>query len=139
MASVVYDKFLKHLVQGDVNFSTGTFKVMLVSSSDAANKAVNEFRSSVTGIESSGTGYTASGVSSAVTMNNDTTNHKETATFASVSWSSATVSAVGCIIYLAVGSSATDILIAYVDFGSTVSSTAATFAVTFSSPLTFQN
>lgn len=138
MASLVYDNFLDTLVKGGINMSTDTYKVLLVTSAYSPNKGNDQFRSSVTN-ETSGTGYTAGGQSSAVSILKDTTNHREDLTFAGVSWTNATITAHAAVIYKSTGTANTDTLVAYVDFGQDVSSTNAAFAVTFSSPLRFQN
>lgn len=137
MASAIYDSFLDDLSKGNV-ISTDTYKVLLVSASDAANKATHTKRSDIA-TEITGTGYTAGGTASTLTVALDTTNHKETWTFTTVSWTTATIAAVGAVIYKSRGgASSADNLIAYVDFGGTVTSTAGTYTLTFSSPLTLQ-
>lgn len=50
---------------------------------------------------------------------------------ANPSWSSATITATGAVIYKSTGTGSSSRLIAYVDFGGTVTSTAGTFTVTF--------
>lgn len=138
MASLIYDSFADDVSKNNIA-STDTFKVMLVTSSYTANKGTHTKRSDVTN-EVTGTGYTAGGVASAMTLAKDTSGHKETWTFASVNWTSSTISAAGAVIYKSRGgASSADELIAFVDFGGTVSDTAGTFTVTFSSPLTIQN
>lgn len=138
MASLIYDKFLDNLVKGNINLNSDTFYVMLVTSSYTPAKGSDANRSDVTN-EVVGTGYTSGGVQSTTTLTNDTTNHREDITFSNVSWATSTITAHAAVIYKSTGTASTDRLIAYVDFGSDVSSTSATFAVTFSSPLRFQN
>jgi hypothetical protein len=139
MASLVYNSFLDDLAKGNVDMDSDTFYVMLVTSTYTADKDTHTKRSDVTN-EVSGTGYTAGGSASAVTVTKDTTNDRLDLSFANVSWTNATITARAAVIYKHRGGAASaDELVAYVDFGSNVSSTNAAFAVTFSSPLRFQN
>ena len=143
MASLIYTSMLDDLVRGNIDFDTDTFHVMLVTSSYSPNKATHTKRSDVTN-EVVGTGYTAGGKVTSVTPTKDTILHREDLSFSNVTWNTATITARACVIYKLVGGTlpgtpANDPLIAYVDFGQDVSSTAAAFAVTFSSALRFQN
>jgi hypothetical protein len=138
MASLIYNKFLDNVVRGAFNFASDTFKVMLVTSSYTPNKDTHEDRADVTN-EVSGTGYTAGGTATTPTITLDTSNDRVDLTFSNVSWASATITARAAVIYKSTGTASTDLLVAYVDFGSDVSSTNAAFAVTFSSALRFQN
>lgn len=138
MASLIYNKAIDALVRAGINFSSDTFKVMLVTSAYTPNKDTHEDRADVTN-EVTGTGYTAGGVATTPTITLDTTNDRVDITFSNVSWASATITARAAVIYKSTGTAANDTLIAYVDFGSDVSSTNAAFAVTFSSALRFQN
>jgi len=66
--------------------------------------------------------------------------NREDITFAITSWTTATITARAGVIYKSRGGLASaDELVAYVDFGTDVTSTAGTFSVTISSPLRFQN
>lgn len=139
MASIVFDSALEDSARGAVDFDTDVFKAMLVTSTYTPSKGTHTKRSDVTN-ESSGTGYTAGGATVAATVTKDTTNHRLDVSFANPSWTSATITARGAVIYKSRGgASSADELVAYVDFGSDVSSTNGTFAVTFSGPLRFQN
>jgi hypothetical protein len=138
MASLIYNKAIDALVRAGINFASDSFKVMLVTSSYTPNKDTHEDRADVTN-EVTGTGYTTGGVATTPTITLDTTNDRVDITFSNVSWASATITARAAVIYKSTGTAANDTLIAYVDFGSDVSSTNAAFAVTFSSALRFQN
>lgn len=138
MASLIYNKAIDALVRAGINFASDTFKVMLVTSAYTPNKDTHEDRADVTN-EVVGTGYTAGGVATTPTITLDTTNDRVDITFSNVSWATATITARAAVIYKSTGVAANDTLIAYVDFGSDVSSTNAAFAVTFSSALRFQN
>lgn len=138
MASLVYNSAPDEMARGDIDFDTNTFKAMLVTSSYTPNKDTHDFRDDVTN-EVSGTGYTAGGVASAVTVTKDTANDKVTIQFGAVSWASSTITARGCVYYKSRGgASSADELVAYADFGSDVSSSGGTFSVA-ASTITLQN
>lgn len=138
MPSLIYNSCLDDTVRGNIDFDTDTFKMMLVSSTYTAAKT-HAKRSDVTN-EVSGTGYTAGGNAAAVTVTKDNTNNREDISFTITSWTTATITARAGVIYKSRGGlSSADELVGYVDFGSDVTSTAGTFAVTISSPLRFQN
>ena len=138
MASLIYNSCLDDTVKGSIDFDTDTFKMILVTSSYTAAKT-HAKRSDVTN-EVSGTGYTTGGNAAAVTCTKDNTNNREDITFAITSWTTATITARAGVIYKSRGGLASaDELVAYVDFGADVTSTAGTFSVTISSPLRFQN
>lgn len=140
MASLIYNSFLDDLARGNIDMDTDTFKLMLVTSSYIPNKDTDLKRSAVTNeVGASGT-YSAGGGVITCTVAKDTVNDRVTFTFGNISFTSATISAAGGVIYKSRGGLATaDELVAYVDFGGTITSTASTFAVTFTNPLTLQN
>ena len=138
MASLVFNTGLNAALTGAVDFDTDTFNIMLVTSSYTADKDAHEDRADVTN-EVSGTGYTTGGSASAVTVTKDNTNDRIDVDFADVSFSNATITAAGGVIYKSTGTAANDTLIAYLDFGGDVSSTNGTFTVSVTTPLRFQN
>lgn len=131
MASLTYDSFRYDQATGAIDLDTGTFGMMLVTSAYTPNKGTHAKRSDVTN-EVTGTGYTSGGATlTSISVTNDTTNHWTKFTSASPSWATATITARGGVIYNKRGGAATaDELVCYLDFGSDVSSTAATFTVT---------
>jgi hypothetical protein len=138
MASFIYNSAIDDLANGNIDFGADTFNLLLVTSSYTANKDTHVKRDDVTN-EVSGTGYTAGGAASACTVTKDTATDKVTLSFASVSFSTATITAAGAVIYKVRGSTADlDELVAFIDFGGDVSSTGATFSVGVST-ITFQN
>lgn len=138
MASANFLNLTDHLARGAINFATDTFKAILVTavpSESDLDTFIN--RSSVTTEVAATGGYTAGGFGVTATVGSvDTTNNRIAVTYtcASPTYSSATISAVGCIIYKSTGSSATDKLAHFIDFGGTVSSTSGNYTVTFSTP-----
>lgn len=139
MASLIFDSCVDDAARGLVDFDTDTFKVMLVTSAYTPNKKTHTRRSDVTN-EVVGTGYSSGGSASACTVTKDTANDKVTCAFAATAWASSTITAHAAVIYKSRGgASSADELVAYVDFGADITSTADTFTVTFLTPLTYQN
>jgi hypothetical protein len=138
MASLIYNSAIDEMARGDIDFDTDTFKAMLVTSTYAPNKDTHDFRDDVTN-EVTGTGYTAGGVASAVSVTKDTANDKVTIQFGAVSWASSTITARGLVYYKSRGgASSADEIVAYNDFGSDVASSGGTFSVA-ASTITLQN
>lgn len=138
-ASLIYDSFNTDLGSGAIVPGSDTYYVMLVTSSYTPSKGTHAKRSDVTN-EVSGTGYSSGGSASTATVANNTSTHTFTVTFADVSWTSSTITARAAVIYKhRGGASSADNLVAYVDFGSDVSTTAGTFTAHFTGPLTIQN
>ena len=120
------------------NFGSDSLKVLLVSSIPSeANFDAWTSRADVTN-EITGTGYTAGGIAQAYTLETlDTTNNRQEITLSdnASAWTSATISAVGAIIYKDSGTAATDYLISFVDYGGTVAVTNGTFGLTYTNKL----
>ena len=119
-------------------YFTGSFKFLLVSSVPSeANLDAYDFRDDVAN-EVTGTGYTSGGVAATVTVGSvDTTNDRTPVTITDLTnaWTGSTITAVGGWLYKVVGSAATDQLVAFVDFGGTVTSTAGNYSVAFTTPI----
>ena len=138
MASLVYNSAVDDMARGLIDFDSDTFKAMLVTSTYSPNKDTHDKRDDVTN-EVTGTGYTAGGTTCSVTVTKDTANDKVTITLGSVSWSSSTITARGCVYYKSRGgASSADEIVAYNDFGGDVSTTGGTFSVA-ASTITLQN
>ena len=140
MASLQSDYIYKYMANGSVNFSTDTFKCCLLTSSYTPSKT-HAYRSDVNTYEVTGTNYTAGGNTATATIDaTDTTNHKQTISWSITSWPSSTITARYGAIYKARGGAASaDELIGILDFGSNQSSSAGTFAVSVTTPITFNN
>jgi hypothetical protein len=138
MASSNFTNFARNLAIARHNFSSDTLKVLLVSSVPSeANLDSWVARSDVT-LEISGTGYTAGGIAQPYTLDAiDTTNNRQSITLTDITngWTGATFSAVGAVIYKNTGTASTDYLITFVDFLATVSCTAGTFSIDYTSPI----
>lgn len=115
----------------DFTNSTGhTFKIALIKATPTGTYgAASTNYSDVTGNsdEASGTGYTVGGntLTSATPTTSGTTAYCD---FTDTSWTTATISADGCIIY---NTSASNAAVYVGDFGGTKTSTGGTFSVTF--------
>lgn len=138
MASIIFNSCIDDMARGAIAFDADTFYAALVTAAYVPDKDAHTRRSDVTD-EVVGAGYTADGAASAVTVTKDTGSDQTSIAFAAVVWPASTITARGAVLYKRRGGAATaDELVAYVDFGSNVSSTAGSFTVTFSSPLTLQ-
>lgn len=139
MASLVYNSFYRDCFVGNINCASDTFKCLLVTSSYTASKA-HDKRDDLTN-EVTGTGYSAGGNAASCTVAAvDNTNNDLEITFSITSWTSATITARGAVIYKSRGGAASsDELVCFIDFGSDVISTDGTFSVTVNDPIKIQN
>jgi len=124
MASVIYDSFIADVFAGTCT-TASTYKAMLVSSAYTEDRGAHSKRSSVTN-EVTGTGYTAGGVALTLSATLNTTAHTLMLTIPTVSWASSTITARKLIIYRTTGTAASDNLVACIDNGSNLISTAST-------------
>jgi hypothetical protein len=132
MASLIYTSFLEDLARGAIDMDTDTFRVLLTTSAYTENKDTHLKRSDVTN-EVTGTGYTAGGVVTTITVTKDTVNDRLDITLGAVSWPSSTITARKAVYYKSRGgASSADELVAVNDFGSDVTSTGATFSLALS-------
>jgi hypothetical protein len=136
MASVIYDSFLSDVFAGNCT-TASTYKAMLVTSAYTEDRGAHSKRSSVTN-EVAGTGYTAGGVTLTLSASLNTTTHILTLTIPTVSWASSTITARKLIIYKSTGTAANDNLVACIDNGADLVSSATTMtwnASTWALPL----
>lgn len=139
MASITFDSFFTDIGAGNIVPATDTFYVMLVTSTYTPSKGTHTKRSDITN-EVVGTGYTAGGQVDTVAVATNTTSHVWSFTPATSTWSGATITARGAVIYKRRGGLATaDNLVCFEDFGADIASTGAAFTVTISAPLSIQN
>lgn len=139
MASFIFNSAIRDVLVGNIDYDTDTFKVMLTTSAYTENKDTHTKRSDVTN-EVTGTGYTAGGASTTVTVAAvDTANDDVEITIGAASWVSSTITARKAVIYKSRGGAASaDELVAVVDFGSDVISSSGTFTLT-ASVIKYQN
>lgn len=117
------------ILDGEFDFGTGTsqtFKIALYTSSATLSAATTAY---TTSNEVSGTGYSAGG--QALTISQVPTSSGTTAfiDFSDVTWTTATITARGALIYLANGT--TNPAVAVLDFGGDKTSTAGNFTIQF--------
>lgn len=132
ITSAVCTSFKKELMEGkhDFNASGGhTFKIALYTSSASLDASTTDYTASN---EVVGTGYTAGGIT---LTNVDPTSSGTTAfiDFADVTWSSATLTAAGALIYNTTtdGGTGTTNAVAVISFGGDKTSTNGDFVIQF--------
>lgn len=139
MASLNFNKGIQAWANGDIDFGSDTFYMMLVDGY-TPNKDTHDFRDDVTAFEVTGTAYTAGGKAMTKTVALDTGADKVTVTYDPVTWAASTITADGAVIYKhRGGASSADEIIHYIDFGGDQSTTASDFVVTETAPFTIQN
>lgn len=139
MASFIFNSAIRDNIVGNIDYDTDTFKVMLTTSAYTENKDTQTKRSDVTN-EVTGTGYTAGGASTTVSVAAvDTANDDVEITIGAASWAASTITARKAVIYKSRGgASSADELVAVIDFGSDVISSSGTFTLT-ASVIKYQN
>lgn len=132
MASLLFNRGLELWARGSIDFDTDTFKVMLTTSTYTEDKDAHDFRNDVTN-EVVGTGYTAGGNTATVSVTLDTANDRVDISLGGTTWTTSTITARKAVYYKSRGGASTaDELVAVIDFGSDVSTTAGTFTLTAS-------
>jgi hypothetical protein len=117
------------ILDGDFDFSSGTaqvFKIALYTSSATLDAATTAYSATN---EVAGTGYSAGGNTLTISTNPTSTGTTAFLDFADTTWSAATITARGALIYLANGG--TNPAVAVLDFGSDKTSTAGDFTIQF--------
>lgn len=120
--------FKKALLDGEMDFSSDTaqtFKIALYTSSATLDATTTAYSATN---EVSGTGYTAGGNTLTISVNPTTSGTTAYLDFADTTWSAATITARGALIYK---SGAGNPAIAVLDFGSDKTSTAGDFTIQF--------
>jgi hypothetical protein len=122
--------FKVQLLSGAQNFNTGTtkvYKIALYTSAATLGAGTTTYSGSTTGEVANGGGYTTGGET--LTVSQVPTSSSTTAfiDFSDVTWSSATITARGALIY----NSTDDTAVAALDFGSDKTSTDGDFTIIF--------
>ena len=129
ISQAMVTSFKVQILGGDFDFSSGTaqvFKIALFTDSATLGATTTAYSTSD---EVVGTGYTAGGNTLTISANPASSGTTAFLDFADTTWSSATITARGALIYLADG--ATDPAVAVLDFGSDKTSTAGDFTIVF--------
>lgn len=117
------------LLNGEMDFSSDTsqvFKIALFTSSATLGATTTSYSATN---EVTGTGYTAGGETLTISANPASSGTTAFLDFADVTWSTATITARGALIYKADGG--TNPAVAVLDFGEDKSSSAGDFTVIF--------
>lgn len=140
MASLIYNGGIDSALRANIDFDAGSnIGVLLVTSSYTPNVDTHLSRSDITNEVANGNGYTTGGVTGlTATVTKDNANDRVDITLPGTSWASSTITARAAVYFKSTGTASTDLLIAYIDFGSNVSSTNATFTLN-SSTLRYTN
>jgi hypothetical protein len=120
--------FKQALLDGEMDFSSDTaqtFKIALYTSSATLSAATTAYTVSN---EVSGTGYSAGGNTLTISTNPTTSGTTAFLDFADTTWSTATITARGALIYKSGGG---DPAVAVLDFGGDKTSTAGDFQIQF--------
>lgn len=123
ITAALCNSYKQEILQG-VHEAADTYKIALFTSTATLSKATTAYAATN---EVTGTGYTAGGATLsgfAVTLSTDTA----VLDFSDATWASSTITARGALIY---NSTQTNKAVAVLDFGADITSTAATFTVTF--------
>lgn len=116
MASFLYNSAKLRILQGSFNFGSDQFKVALVAAAYVADPDAHEFFAHVTH-EINGTGYVAGGKQlQNKTLTRDDANDTVVFDANDLSWSVATFTTRGAVLYKNTGSPSTSPLLAYIDF-----------------------
>jgi hypothetical protein len=132
VSAKLYGQFFTALADKKIDLNSDSFKVALCTSSYTPDQDNHDFFNDITN-EVSGTGYTAGGAAlTSPTFSYTGASNTFAWDAADVSWSSSTITARYAVIYdSSPGTSATNPLVAYVDFGADVSTTSGTFTITW--------
>jgi len=123
------DSFKVQLLNGAQNFSANTYKIALYTSSATLSNATTAYTSS--NEVASGGGYTTGGNTLTVSQTPTSTGNVAFISFANSSWSNATITAAGALIY---NNSQANSAVASLSFGGDKTSTSGTFTVIFPTP-----
>ena len=122
--------FKVQILSGAQNFNTGTtkvYKIALYTSSATLGAGTTTYSGSTTGEVANGGGYTTGGKTLVVSQVPTSTGTTAFIDFSDVTWTSATITARGALIY----NSTDDTAVAVLDFGSDKTSTAGDFTIIF--------
>jgi hypothetical protein len=128
-----YNKYFEQLHLGQFDWSTasaGYAKVLLVTSGYTFDRDTHDFRDDITNEVAAGGGYTAGGENlTNLAVTEDDVNDRSEVDFDDPEWPSSTITARGAVFYKNVGTAATDILVAFLDFEADFSSSSSTFRI----------
>jgi hypothetical protein len=123
------DSFKVQLLNGVQNFSADTYKIALYTSTATLSNATTAYTTS--NEVATGGGYSAGGNTLTVSTLPTSTGNVAFLSFANSSWSNATITAAGALIY---NNSKSNTAVASLSFGGDKTSTSGTFTVIFPTP-----
>lgn len=132
MSSGIYNIFKSEIMKKNLDLVNDTIKVALLNNSHsfAASSVTNSSWADVSANEVSGTNYTAGGVTlSGKSVAVDNSDNEGVFDATDASWATSTITAYHAVIYDDTTTSPADCLIASIDFGGAVTSTAGTFSI----------
>lgn len=125
-----YNNFYEALMKAGIDLSSATLKVALLTNAYTPDTDAHDNFDDVSAAEVSGTGYSAGGATLAnKTVTQDNVNNLGVFDADDVSWAASTITARYAVIYKSTGTPANDTLIAYMDFGSDLSTSSSTFSI----------
>jgi hypothetical protein len=130
VVTTIYNNAKDLLLKGDLDLVNDTFKMALVTSSYTPDFDAHDMFNDITN-EITGDGYTAGGKTiTNPTVTKDAVNDKSIWDFDDVVWSAATITARAGIVYKVGAGADSSPLVAYINFGTDVSSTAGDYTIT---------
>lgn len=131
VTATIYTKAYLCLAGKKIDFLNDTIKAALLTSSYTPDRDNNQYWSDIVANESSGTGYTAGGLTlTTKTATPNSSGHYVLFGADDLLWSSTTIAdARYCVFYDSTGTNSTSCLISYIDFGSAQSTSSQPFAV----------
>lgn len=118
--------FKVDLLAGNQDFDTDVFKIALYTSAATLSAATTAY--TATGEVAAGGGYTAGGNTLTISVTPTSAGTTAFISFANTTWSAATITARGALIY---NSSKSNKAVAVLDFGSDKTSTSGDFTINF--------
>ena len=117
----------------EIDWDTDSIRVMLLDNTLEPDQDVDDYIDDVSANEVAGTGYTAEGelLAAKTITYTGATNKFMLDNTADTVWTTSTITARYAVIYVDSGTPSTSALIAYVDFGADVSSSAGSFTITW--------
>lgn len=115
---MIYNSAKQRILSGDINLTSDTLKVALLTNAYTPNADTHEFRSSITNEVANGNGYTTGGQTlSGKVFSKDNTADEGRFDADDLTWPGATFTARYALLYKDTGSPATSPVIAVFDFG----------------------
>lgn len=130
MANVVYNGYKLAVAANTINLVTDTIKVLLVTASYTPDQDLDVYLSDIDNEVAAGGGYATGGIALAnKAVSVDLINNRAKFIADPATWSAATLTARGAILYKDTGVAGTSTLITYKDFGSDKTASGGDFTI----------